>query len=280
MTSDPQLVPRSALTGHRVAISVSETSDLERLGLSQMHLRLTVAELSRAIVIAGGIVVYGGAINWGFTKIVLEEAEKYGNRSGAFEHFVPYSEHVGLSPEQLTDYAASLGVKSTVQLLDADGTPHSVDKSHLDDFARRDVEPAVALTAMRTLTAEVSDARIVVGGKVAGFDGAMPGVAEEAACTLKEGKPIYVAGGFGGAATLVGLIVAPDLYQWLPPDLPSGLTQEVRDGVVGQLDTPLSADGLREEERAVLAATHRPSDIATLVVLGLARHVGSSPEPG
>ena len=125
MKGDPQLVPRDALSGRRIAVSVSESADLQRLGLSDWHLQLTIAELSRAIVIAGGIVVYGGAINQGFTTIVLEETERYGNATGAFEHIVPYTEHATRSPEELTSYAGSLGVKSTVQLLDADGIPRS-----------------------------------------------------------------------------------------------------------------------------------------------------------
>jgi SLOG-like protein len=273
---DPQLVPRDALSGRRIAVSVSESADLQRLGLSDRHLQLTIAELSRAIVIAGGIVVYGGAIQQGFTKIVLEETEKYGNVTGAFEHIVPYTEHAKHSPEELTEYAASLGVKSTVRLMDSDGAPRSVRDLLAAAAEPSEVDAATALGAMRTYTAEITDARVVVGGKVSGFAGSAPGVAEEAAATLRAGKPLYVAGGFGGAATLVGSIVTPDLYRWLPPRLPDELTPEVRQLVESALDLTLPADGLRDEERALLAETHRPSDIATLVVLGLSRLLGEA----
>ncbi|WP_448072988.1 hypothetical protein [Georgenia yuyongxinii] len=276
MNGDPQLVPRDALSGHRVAVSVSESADLLRLGLSKLHLQLTIAELSRAIVIAGGIVVYGGAVQHGFTKIVLEEAERYGNPTGAFEHIVPYTEHATRSPEELCKYAASLGVKSTVHLLDVDGVPRSVRDVRTADDDRGTPDPATALSAMRAHTTDIASARVVVGGKVAGFAGSMPGVAEEAAATLRADKPLYVAGGFGGAATLVGSIVTSELYRWLPAGLPGDLTREVRQRVESALDLPMGADGLTDEERALLAATHRPSDIATLVVLGLSRHLGVS----
>lgn len=278
MNGDPQLVPRDALSGRRIALSVSESADLQRLGLSDLHLQSTIAELSRAIVIAGGIVVYGGAIQQGFTKIVLEETERYGNVSGAFEHIVPYTEHATRSLEELADYAASLGVKSTVQLLDADGAPRSVREVRAADHDPGELDAETALGAMRTHTTDIAVARVVVGGKVSGFTGAMPGVAQEAAATLRAAKPLYVAGGFGGAATLVGSIVTPDLYRWLPPGLPADLTREVRHSVESALDLPVAADGLSDEEQALLAATHRPSDIATLVVLGLARHLGTSEE--
>lgn len=273
MENDPTLVPENALLGQRVAISVSQSGDLNRLGLNELHLNLTVAELSRAIVIAGGIVVYGGSINRGFTSIVLEEAEKYGNTSGAFEHFVPYTEHADRPPAELVSYAASLGVKSTVHLLDANGVPNSIDDSQTVKFARGDVDPEFALTKMRTLTAEVAAARVIVGGKVREFSGAIPGVAEEAACTLSRGKPLYVAGGFGGAASLVGSILTPELYEWLPSALPDGLTEAVRDAVTHHLDPSPFENGLTVEECAVLAETYRPSEIATLVVLGLSRHL-------
>lgn len=274
MRGDPQLVPRDALVGHKIVISVSESADLHRLGLSERHLGLTIAELSRAIAIAGGVVVYAGGINVGFTTVVLEQAERYGHPTGAFEHVVPYAEHATRPVSELTDYVASLGVKSTVELLDIDGVPAPV----------RDVGVAVrkvdaadqqrSLSAMRRYTAEIATARVVVGGKVAGFAGEMPGVAEEAAATLRAARPLYVAGGFGGAATLVGSIVAPELYDWLPPELPMDVEDGVRDRVASVLDLRLPPDGLSNPERALLAETHRPSDIATLVVLGLARHLG------
>ena len=273
MNGDPKLVPHNALAGHRIAVSVSESADLLRLGLSDLHLQLTIAELSRAIVIAGGIVVYGGAIHRGFTEIVLEEAERFGGTKAAFEHVVPYTEHAALSREDTQLYAGSLGVNSTVQFLDADGVPRSAGEIRTADGDIDDLDAPAALSAMRAYTASIASARVVVGGRVTDFAGSLPGVAEEAMATLKAGKPLYVAGGFGGASTLVGSFLTPDLYRWLPPHLPQGLSSEVRNAVESALDISFGRDGLTDEERALLATTHRPSDIASLAVLGLARHV-------
>lgn len=278
MKGDPQLVPHDALVGHKIAISVSESADLHRLGLSERHLGLTIAELSRAIAIAGGVVVYAGGINVGFTAVVLEQAERYGHPTGAFEHVVPYTEHATRPVSELTDYEASLGVKSTVELLDIDGVPAPVRQVGTDVRKVDAADQQQALSAMRRYTAEIATARVVVGGKVSGFAGEMPGVAEEAAATLRAAKPLYVAGGFGGAATLVGSIVAPELYDWLPPELPMDVEDSVRERVASALGLRLPPDGLSNPERALLAETHRPSDIATLVVLGLARHLGGISE--
>ncbi|QFQ30311.2 hypothetical protein EEW87_008230 [Janibacter melonis] len=276
MKGDPQLVPRDALAGQKIVISVSESADLQRLGLSERHLELTIAELSRAIAIAGGVVIYAGGINVGFTTVVLEQAERYGHATGSFEHVIPYSEHATRPVSQLTDYTASLGVKSTVKLLDIDGVPAPVRHGGVDVLDVNAPDQQQALSAMRRYTSEIATARVVVGGKVSGFAGEMPGVAEEAAATLRAAKPLYVAGGFGGAATLVGSIIAPELYDWLPSELPVDVQDRVRDLVASALDVRLPPDGLSDPERALLAETHRPSDIATLVVLGLARHLDSS----
>jgi hypothetical protein len=271
MNSDPVVVPSSALTGKRVAISVSESGDLARLGLHSAHLELAVAELTRAILFAGGTVVYGGKIEWGFTRIVLDEVERYGAQTGAFEHYVPYSEHFETPLADLRKYESRLSVKARLLLLDAAGRARSVSESATADFARGEVDAKQALTQMRQLTTTISDARVVLGGKVSGFEGALPGVAEEAVLTATLGKALYVAGGFGGSATLVGRLARPDLYAWLPQGLPADVTGEIETSLSEVLPEHFAEDGLSNEERALLAQTNRPSDVATLAALGLSR---------
>ncbi|WP_100470535.1 hypothetical protein [Mycobacteroides abscessus] len=271
MVNDPELVPRNALKGKRIALSVSESDDLARLGLYGVHLELAVAELTRAILFAGGSVVYGGRINWGFTNIVLDEAERYGASAGAFEHYVPYTEHSGIADADLLGYARGLSVKARVRLIDATGVAREVADVSAASFARGDVDSSDGLTAMRKVTSDISDARVVLGGKVIGFAGAFPGVAEEAALTAALGKPLFIAGGFGGAATLVGRIAHPDLYEWLPAELPAGVTTEVEGSVSDLLPSQFAEDGLTSDDRALLAQTNRPADVATLSILGLSK---------
>jgi hypothetical protein len=271
MTRDPQLVPRDALSGVRVALSVSESADLPRLGLDPVHLELTIAELTRAIVIAGGTVVYGGRIDEGFTRIVQEQSERYARDQLAFEHLVPYSEHAHLPLGALRDYEAGLGVHSAVLLLDAEGSLARVTDSAHEGFPRADIEPGTALTVLRRLLATRCDTRVVVGGRLSGYAGTMPGVIEESVLTLKQGKPLYVAGGFGGAAAFVGRALAPELYAWLPMGMPANVDLEVLDGTLIDFTRQTPCNGLTPQEQAVLAATNRPSDVATLAVLGMSR---------
>ena len=54
------------------------------------------------------------------------------------------------------------------------------------------------LSEMRLKSIEQSDIRILSGGKCEGYLGKMPGVLEEFFITLKQNKPVYLLGGFGG----------------------------------------------------------------------------------
>ncbi len=47
------------------------------------------------------------------------------------------------------------------------------------------------------------DARILMGGKMDDYSGWLPGLFEEALLTLEKGKPLYILGGFGGAAKVL-----------------------------------------------------------------------------
>jgi hypothetical protein len=47
-------------------------------------------------------------------------------------------------------------------------------------------------------------ARVLVAGKTSGFSGRMPGILEETMLALCLGQPLYVVGGFGGGAQVVG----------------------------------------------------------------------------
>jgi hypothetical protein len=72
------------------------------------------------------------------------------------------------------------------------------------DTPQRRYAWARGLTEMRSRITALSQARLVIGGRLAGFVGLVPGVVEEAWMSVAQKKPLYVAGGFGGAARLVG----------------------------------------------------------------------------
>jgi SLOG cluster2 len=266
------LIPSNALSGLRIGMSVSDSADLSRLGLTPMHCDLAIAELTRAIILAGGTIIYGGRLDPpGFTTIMLKEIRRYREDREALIICVPHSEHRHHSAEELAGYERELTSSATLTLLDSTGTPVTPQKrpdSSTDDQA--------ALTAMRRYVTRIADARVLVGGKLDKFRGTSPGIIEEAQFALQAEQPLYVAGGFGGAAAAVASVLLTDTA-WYPPDFPFEVVGH-HSALSALAETakanPIVDNGLTAARQQQLAATHRPGDIASIVVSGLA-HVAS-----
>lgn len=273
--TDPVLVPRDALAGAKVGISVSESADLARLGLRASHCRLAVVELARAVLLAGGTIVYGGDLRHeGFTTLLLDEVRSYAHGRAALLVCLSADVHHSLTIAEVDEIDRRLGTDARLVLVDADG--QSVRPR---DRAAR-LEPpdsAQALTALRRHMTELTDARVVVGGRLTGYKGSVPGVVEEALLAIEAGQPVYAAGGFGGAALFVAGALGADPDVWAPKGVPAGTDdigavrglQSLEKTIKGLGDPPL--DGLDDDQRKSLAATHRPGEIASLAVLGLSR---------
>lgn len=195
------LAPR-ALEGLSVAISISESEDLPRLGLAEAHLRLAVAEIVRAILVHGGRVIYGGHLaQSGYTAFLIGEVERFGS-DRRFVSVMPWSEHVKLPFQQIWAARQRLASSGEVICLDADGKPIEAEgwiRLDRDQELSPDII-AGSLTAMRKTVTGMSDARVILGGKRRGFVGTMPGILEEAMLAIDAGKPVFLAGGFGGLA--------------------------------------------------------------------------------
>ncbi|QXF82289.1 hypothetical protein HBA53_15575 [Rhodococcus pyridinivorans] len=281
--NDPTLVPRDALLGRRVAVSVSGSADLGRLGLTSTHLELVVAEITRAVILAGGTVVYGGRIQpAGFTQIILDEVARFGGNRKCVELYVPISEHKDTPIDVLEKIDQRLGNAGRLYLLTVDGQAQSVSKRRQEGGIIQDLDAAEGLTAMRKRVSADADARIILGGKLSGFQGAEPGVIEEARFTLQAGKSLYVAGGYGGAAAAVAKVLGFDHFDWAPPAYPAHADSHQVQSALSYLrsvyESVKPVDGLTQEERQVLAVSHRPANIATAVVSGLAKVQGSNRE--
>jgi SLOG cluster2 len=269
---DPVLVPTDALKDTVVGISVSHSADLSRLGLSPAHCDLVVAELARAIFLAGGTIVYGGRlVPAGFTDILLSELRGYREDRNALVLCVPETEHRRLSDDELTRRERELHASAELVCLDADGNPVDV---HHRPTAAAATDTTAALSAMRQHITNRCDARVIVGGKLRGYQGKMPGVLEEANLSVNASQPLYVAGGFGGAAAAVAIALGRTDDEPVPPGYPDGIDDH------GDLLAEIAAaeraagganDGLDGSQRPQLAWSHRPGEIASLVVLGLGR---------
>jgi hypothetical protein len=273
-----ELVPADALRGVDVGVSVSDSADLARLGLTPAHCEQAVAEIARAVLLAGGALTYGGRLRpEGFTQILMEEVQRYGDGRHALTICLAETEHRKLSTQELVEIDNRLGTAARLVLLDRDGTPLNIrTRPAPQPAADPQTDSRTALTALRRHITGRTHARIVVGGRLSGYQGSMPGILEEAIFSVAAGQPLYVAGGFGGAAASIARALDRDDQSWAPPGFPTGADSDPVRQALQQLrqtqqEHPAPDDGLTDIERRQLAASSRPGEIATLVVTGLAR---------
>ena len=281
VTPDDPLLKRDALSGVRIAISASESPDLPRLGLMETHFRLAVAEIARSVLVSGGKLAYGGHLDpSGYTVMLVKELQRYSRRDKPLRIYLAWQEHRKFSKATYDKQVEDLGLFGEIVCLDPSGNPVAWGSGRGDapepvmDAAVR----AKALTALRVQMAQQENGRVIIGGKKAGFQGVMPGVLEEAIASIENHQPLYVAGGFGGIAANIAARMGRLDANWLPgmadpssldPRAVAGLDRLSSLGVKGWPE-----NGLSDTESTQLAATHRPSEIAALVSLGLGRQFG------
>ena len=278
---EEELLPSNALDGIRLGISVSDSADIARLGLLETHFRLALGEIARCVLVSGGQLAYGGHLDpEGYTSFLVQELHRYSRRDRPLHIYLAWQEHRKLSVSELKEQCGSLGLYGDITCLDVDGNP-------IDPVQGRPDEPVPetnedvwkqSLTSMRRYMAENTHGRIFFGGKREGFQGDMPGLVEEAVVALEVGQPVYLAGGFGGVTMDIVQALGVDDGSWFParPDV-AGPDERLLKGLDMLADIRKQEswvgleNGLSDEENRELAASHRPSEIAALISLGLGK---------
>lgn len=132
-------------------------------------------------------------------------------------------------------------------------------------------------------------ARVLVGGAVADFGGVIPGLAEEVLYTLEAGIPVYVVGGFGGAAEAIaatletGTLTPPLELATMRSSAKVAEThrayatvgyapspEEVHERLRLALTSPLPPNGLTDKENRRLHESTDAVEIISLIERGLA----------
>ena len=255
-----------------VAISVSESPDMAALGLSNEHLREAACEIAMHLLAEGAGLAYGGDLRpGGFTELLLELLYKYRHRADAsagagITNYLAWPVHIGMNADTLDGMVTGLRGHARLELIGQDGELMSVNERRgMQPREPDDREWSEGLTAMRRVMCEETDARVVLGGRVEGYKGRMPGIAEEVLLSLELHRPVYLVGGFGGCARDVaetlGLV---DAWAGSRPTWPG------RDLLKNFTVTDLR-NGLSNEENVALARSQYMSRTVTLVMHGLRR---------
>lgn len=257
-------------TPSAVGISVSESPDLGGLGLSAGHLRDAMAEIALLVLASGNSLAYGGDLRqYGFTELLFDLIGRYRDHprhAGTIvvTDYLAWPVHIRMTSSELAAFSAEHEATARLVFLAEDGERLAWEqRQKLSTHEPDDEEWATGLTAMRTVMRGDTQARIVLGGRVEGYKGAMPGIAEETHLSLQAGQPVFVLGGFGGCARdiaeTMGLAErwAGSRGEWAGRKcFRSYFSDDFR-------------NGLSREENAVLARTPHIQEAVTLVSRGL-----------
>lgn len=189
------------LDTRQIAISISDSEELQLLGYSDTHLKDGMIEFARHLLTQGATLVYGGDLRvGGFTATFADLAEQYridGVDSFPFINYFHFPAYTKLTTQDKVDYKAK-----QVKIVQVKPDPTLVTDSEnyiSSDTIEDKVILANSLTKMRHKMNIDIAARVVIGGKTLGCLGKYPGIVEEAKLALETQKPLYLIGMFGGA---------------------------------------------------------------------------------
>lgn len=269
---------RQVLEQNVIAISISESPDMPVLGLSDEHLRDAMAETARHLLALGARLVYGGDLRQrGFSELLFEivarhchDAEADDDRAGV-TNYLAWPVHILQPFGDLEKAVAALADTAELLLLAIDGKRMSMqDRRRLSVQQPTDAEWTRGLTAMRERMLAETSARIVLGGRVEQYKGAMPGIAEEALLSLQGHQPLFILGGFGGCAR--------DIAESLGLIVPWAASRPTWPGRAA-FDPFSGADlnnGLTPDENATLARTPHVDQAILLILRGLLKVTGAN----
>jgi hypothetical protein len=228
-----------ALSGKKIALSVSEADVPGRVGMFPDHLDAALLEISRHLLVRGATLVYGGHLgSAGYTTALFDLVRAHQERSTLppverIENYTGWplpltrqqrAKFQGVATFVRTDMPADVaGLEPATFLPDPSFFP-------ADSPARR-YAWARGMTLMREQQTAGTDARVAIGGKMgptvtaqpdgskktSWYSGRIPGVFEEILLSLEACKPIYLCGAFGGAsAAAVELLQGriPNEFTW------------------------------------------------------------------
>ena len=279
------------LEGKNIAISVSESSDSQNMGIGKSMFEDLSIELARHLLITGAHLVYGGDLRpGGFTELFKDLAYQYGiyEKDNAlknyFTNYLAWPIYIGMTPATQAEYKscrvdcqkAKIPDTVPIGLREFMVPPTTTDNLYYW---------AESLKSMRKEMESQINARIILGGRVTGFKGYMPGLYEEAINAAEAKHPIYLLGGFGGASSRLielirGKVTSQKLfeecsynhsYQEFVAYLLGNEKEEMNFNALDVFVNNMGVlnNGLSDEENERLFITTNVTEIIALVLKGL-----------
>jgi SLOG cluster2 len=198
------------LQNKQIAISISESEEINQLGYSDRHQTDAMTEFARHFLVQGAMLVYGGDLrDKGYTELFADLAEQYysdKNQKFVFKNYFFYPLNLNVTKAHEGDFKDK---NVAVIRVEPEESLNITEK----EFVKPDTPAnkylwAKCITKMREEMNITIDARIVLGGRNTGFLGKCPGIVEEAKIAILSKKPTYLIGAFGGATlSMINAIV-------------------------------------------------------------------------
>nr|WP_315212942.1 hypothetical protein [uncultured Flavobacterium sp.] len=197
--SDKEKV-KTFLCDKNIAISVSDSEDIEELGFSKIHQQDMVLEITRYLIINGATLIYGGDLRaQGYTFMFSEIVEQYiykKENKNYYKNFFSFPIYVDMTQKHRLEFK-----KNGIQVVQVE-PPESLNVDINQFYVPNNNENLFiwteSLTKMRREMNVDSHARIFMGGTKTNFKGKYPGLLEEALISLERNTPTYFIGAFGG----------------------------------------------------------------------------------
>lgn len=214
--------------GAVVGISISETSEMNRRGLSVLHLQNCMIEIARFLLHRGYTLAYGGDLNYetslNFLEILFQLSMTYsGVANGKIVNYSAFPLYTKISTAREAEIKRVASIKRVNPSTDFDSwsnvrydSANDEQRAYLNKlFESEDAETkdiwSQSLTKMREVMTEEISTRIVLGGKMTGYRGRMPGIKEEIELSIKKNQTVFIIDAFGGAAKdMVGELISND----------------------------------------------------------------------
>lgn len=192
--------------GQNVAISISDSPEIENLGFSLAHQRNLITEITRFLIIHGSNLVYGGDLRQnGYTRLFSNLVNQYRPSKEVgklfFKNYFGFPIYLKLKTTDILEFK-----KNGVEPISVEPPEDlGIDKSKF--YSPKGNENlfiwAESLTKMRQEMQSNTDARIFTGGSMSNFKGKYPGLLEESIFALKNDIPVYFMGIFGGVTSRI-----------------------------------------------------------------------------
>ncbi len=274
---ETHMIETKATSSTAVGVSVSASPDMWALGLNERHLRSARVQIALYVFANGWSLAFDGDLRRdGFNEVLGELLGRYRDHplhreTISVTSYLAWPVHIRMTTDEIESLIAEHEPFTRIVFLTLDGKPiASEERLKLCAREPTELEWTRGLTAMRVAMRKETRARVVLGGKVERYRGAMPRIAEEVDISFSAGQPVFLVGGFGGCtrdiAETVGVVERRTGPRGTWPGRHRFCKYSLED----------LRNCLSQGENATLARTPHLEEMVTLVARGLRRALGNA----